>query len=151
MVTMPASRKLARKSVSMLMELGLSKGDAARVVQVVCDEAARVIWRHQPDLDVTWLAEIHHEASQLAAQHAGAAAAVQTYSQAVSRWARDFDRGHTAERTSPKADHLPRGASTEFWPDSWPTGAGAVHRDDMPAYYVPGHERPGPTGRETGA
>ena len=151
MVTMPASRKLARKSVSMLMELGLSKRDAARVVQLVCDEAASVIWRHQPDLDVTWLAEIHHEASQLAAQQGGAAAAVQTYSAAVSRWARDFDRGHTAERSSPKGDQLPRRASAEFWPDSWPS-AGVVHRDDMPAYFdVPGHERPGQTGRETGA
>ena len=150
-MTMPGPRRVARKSVSMLMELGLSKGDAARVVQLVCDEAAGVIWRHQSDMDVAWLANISAEAREIGAQHRGAAAAASTYSQNVARWARDFDRGHTAERASPKGDQLPRRASTEFWPDHWP-GAGAVHRDDMPAYFdVPGHERPGQTGRETGA
>lgn len=151
MATMPGPRRVARKSVSMLMELGLSKGDAARVVQMVCDEAARVIWRHQSDIDATWIAEIHREAGDIGRQHSGAAAAVSTWTDSVTRWARDFDRGHSAQRVGREDAQLGRRGSTEFWPDSWPTGAGAVHRDDMPAYYVPDHERPGQTGRETGA
>lgn len=117
MATMPGPRRVARKSVAMLMELGLSKGDAARVVQLVCDEAAGVIWRHEPDMDVAWLADISAEAREIGAQHRGAAAAVQTYSQAVSRWARDFDRGHTAERKGDQWRQLPRHPSTlADWP-----------------------------------
>lgn len=122
MAAMPGPRRVARKSVSMLMGLGLSKGDAARVVQLVCDEAAGVIWRRDPDLDVTWLASISHEASEIGRQHGAAAAAVTSYSEGVARWARDFDRGHTAQRASVQGDQLGRHASSEFWPDSWPAG-----------------------------
>lgn len=59
---MPSARKLARKSVSLTMQLGLTKADAAALVQTLCDEVAGVLWRRRPDLDMTWLADIAAEA-----------------------------------------------------------------------------------------
>jgi len=98
-MTMPSARRVARRSVALLTELGLSKGEAARTVQLICDEATGVIWRRDPDLDVTWLANIASEAF-IIAQASGVAAlqAVAEYQQGVTRWTRDFDRGHAPQQ-----------------------------------------------------
>lgn len=98
MTTMPSSRKVARKSVSLAMELGMSKADAARLVQIICDEVTGIIWRQAPDMDITWLANIASEAYLIRQQAGQASAAVAEYSANVARWSREFDQGHSAQR-----------------------------------------------------
>lgn len=67
-MTMPSPRRLARQSVTLLMGLGMTKPDAARLVVIVCDEVAAIIWRRDPELDVTWLAQIAYEAGVIRRQ-----------------------------------------------------------------------------------
>jgi hypothetical protein len=109
MTTMPSARRVARKSVALLTELGMSKPDAARVVQLVCDEAAMVMRRRDPGLDMTWLADIASEAYVITqASGVRALQAVAEYQQGVARWAADFDQGHSAQRLPVR----------QWWPDS---------------------------------
>lgn len=93
-MTMPSPRRVARRSVAVLVSLGAGRRDAANVIIAICDEAAAVIWRRDPDMDMAWLADISHEARLIAEASAATQSAVQTYSQRVATWARDFDRGH---------------------------------------------------------
>lgn len=67
-MTMPSPRRVARRSVAVLVGMGMAKAEAARMVQVVCDEVIAVIWRRDPELDVTWLAEIAAEAGAVRLQ-----------------------------------------------------------------------------------
>lgn len=97
MTTMPSSRKLARKSVSLAMELGMSKAEAARLVLMICDEVTALVWRKAPDMDLTWLAEISAEVIRVREQAGQAAAASQHWSQRVAIWAREFDQGHAPQ------------------------------------------------------
>lgn len=91
-MTMPSPRRAARKGVALLVGMGAGRRDAANVIIAICDEAAAVIWRRDADMDVTWLAEIAHEARIIADRSAATTSAVQTYSQRVAAWARDYDR-----------------------------------------------------------
>lgn len=97
-MTMPNSRKVARKSVSLAMDLGMGRADAARLVQIICDEVTGIIYRQAPDMDITWLANIASEAYLIRQQAGMAALAVGAYSENVTRWAKDFDRGHSPQR-----------------------------------------------------
>lgn len=115
-MTMPSPRRLARQSVSMLMGMGLSKPDAARVVVVICDEVAGIIWRRDPELDVAWLAMIAYEAGVIRAQ----ARPVPPVDQLTAA----YDAAYPV--VSGLLDRLQRAQ-----------GAGAVHADDMPGYFVP--------------
>jgi len=65
MTTMPDARRLARKSIHLLTGLGMSKPDACRLVVIVADEAAAAVWRSDPEMDLTWLADIVREARAL--------------------------------------------------------------------------------------
>lgn len=94
MATMPSPRRLARQSISLLMQQGMSKPDAARVVTIICDEVTGIIWRHSPDLDLTWLADIANEAATIRNHHYAAGSSVQSWAGRVATWAREFDSGH---------------------------------------------------------
>lgn len=100
---MPNARKLARKSVGLAMDLGLSRNDAAQLVQAICDEAAVVIRSRAPEVDLTWLANIASECYTMRQQAGLAALAVSSYSANVTRWAADFDRGHSGQRLGDQA------------------------------------------------
>jgi hypothetical protein len=92
-MTMPNARRLARRNVALLVEMGLTKADAARVVQLVCDEVTGILWRRAPDMDCSWLAAIYQEAATIGAQAAPATGPVADYAQRVaevtSRWGAD--------------------------------------------------------------
>lgn len=95
---MPSSRKVARKSVSLAMELGMSKAEAAQLVQIICDEVTGILWRRSPDMDVTWLADIAAEASQIRQQapvhtHTGACPSLVPH--AAHQWWPHLDRQAT--------------------------------------------------------
>lgn len=93
-MTMPSPRRLARQSVSLLMQQGMSKPDAARVVTIICDEVTGIIWRQSPDLDLTWLADIASEAAAIREQHNTMRGIAQEWAGRVATWAREFDSGH---------------------------------------------------------
>lgn len=107
-MTMPSPRRVARRSVFVLMGMGMSKPEAARLVTLICDEVTGIIWRRDPDLDITWLADIASEATVIQREAADLRGAAQTYSERVAHWARRFDQLQ-ADRAElgPLADRRP--------------------------------------------
>lgn len=105
---MPSPRRVARQTVSVLVGMGMTKPEAAKLVTIICDEVTGIIWRQSPEMDITWLADIASEAMAIQAQARDLGGAVQTYSERVAHWARRFDQ-LKADRAElgPLADRRP--------------------------------------------
>lgn len=92
---MPSPRRVARKSVHLLVGMGMTNDDAARVVQIVCDEAAAAVWRRGADIDLGWLADIAAEAGAIRRREwRRPDAPALSWPERVDAWAADFDRKH---------------------------------------------------------